>query len=34
MEEQLAKDRYRFSGYNLDLIQLDETGPSYIYRRY
>ena len=25
----LSKDQYRFSGYNLNLVILDETGPAY-----
>ena len=25
-----AQARYRFSGYQLNLIQLDETGPAYV----
>jgi len=29
-EEEVAAIQYRFSGYNLPMIQLDETGPSYI----
>ena len=24
-------DQYRFSGYNLPMLQLDSTGPSYYY---
>lgn len=31
-EEQEAL-QYRFSGYQLPMIQLDETGPSYIFLR-
>ncbi len=31
-QEQKEQDasRYRFSGYQLNLVQLDETGPSYV----
>ena len=28
-QEQIVADQYRFSGYHLDMIILDETGPSY-----
>lgn len=28
-QEQIAANQYRFSGYQLNLIILDETGPSY-----
>ena len=30
-EPDLDAARYRFSGFQLPLIQLDETGPAYIY---
>lgn len=29
-DEETASLRYQFSGYQLPMIQLDETGPSYI----
>lgn len=29
-EKQIEKDKYRFSGYQLPKICLDETGPAYI----
>ena len=28
--EDIAADQYRFNGYQLPMIQLDETGPAYI----
>lgn len=28
-QAQITADQYRFAGYKLDLIILDETGPSY-----
>lgn len=28
-QEQITADQYKFSGYHLDLIILDETGPAY-----
>ena len=31
MNQQEIYNQYRFSGYNLPMIQLDETGNSYIY---
>ena len=30
-EEQIEAFKYRFSGYQLPMLQLDSTGPSYIY---
>jgi hypothetical protein len=30
-EEEKETLQYRFSGYQLPLIQLDETGPAYVY---
>ena len=32
-QEQREADQYRFSGYTLDLITMDETGPSYAVAR-
>lgn len=29
-EQEIEALKYRFSGYNLPLIQLDETGPAYV----
>lgn len=29
-EEKVLADQYRFSGYQLPMIQLDETGPQYV----
>jgi len=32
-QEQIEADQYRFAGYTLDLIILDETGPAYAVAR-
>ena len=29
-EQEFEKTRYRFSGYQLNLVPLDETGPAYV----
>jgi len=29
-EEKQEQDRYRFSGYQLPLVQLDDSGKSYV----
>ena len=30
MDDERERNRYRFSGYTLPMITLDETGPSYV----
>jgi len=31
MSTSTESNQYRFAGYNLPMIQLDETGPQYVY---